>query len=93
MASNDVTAALGPNGVWDYKKLRTTSAGYLLSDAQATGLLGEVAYDYVEVTYPSATSEVFTFKSGGSGGTTVRVITLTYTDSTKANLSSAARTS
>lgn len=46
-------------------------------------------YDYVAVTYPIATQEVYVFKIGGSGGTTVGTITLTYTDSTKENLSSA----
>lgn len=49
-------------------------------------------YDYIAVTYPIATQDVYTFKTGGSGGTTVSTITLTYTDSTKASLSSAERT-
>jgi len=93
MASNDVTPAIGPSGSMDYKKLRTTAAGYLLSDAQATGFLGEVSYDYLVVTYPDAVTEVYTFKTGGSGGTTVRVITIVYTDSTKASLSTVTRTS
>lgn len=46
--------------------------------------------DYVAATYPSATQEVYTFKVGGSGGSTVAVVTLNYTDSTKANLLNAA---
>lgn len=58
----------------------------------SAGLLN-VQYDYVSVAYPNATTETYTFKTGGSSGTTVRVITVTYTDSTKENLSSAARTS
>lgn len=49
-------------------------------------------YDYVGVAYPLTTQEVYTFKTGGSGGTTVATITLNYTDSTKNNLSSAVRT-
>lgn len=49
-------------------------------------------YDYVTVDYPDAVSEIYTFKSGGSGGTTVATITLTYTDSTKAALSIVAKT-
>ena len=44
-------------------------------------------YDYVAVTYPTSTSEVFTFKTGGSGGTTVATITLVYTDASKNDLS------
>lgn len=46
------------------------------------------SYDYIGVTYPNGTTEVYTFKTGGSGGTSVGVLTLVYTDSTKENLSS-----
>lgn len=46
-------------------------------------------WDYLEVTYPTTTTEVYTFKDGGSGGTTTGTITLTYTDTTKENLSTA----
>lgn len=49
-------------------------------------------FDYVAVTYPSPTQEVYTFKTGGSGGTTVATITVNYTDSTKNNLLDATRT-
>jgi len=48
-------------------------------------------YDYVSIAYNS-TSDVYTLKSGGSGGTTVATITLTYTDSGKGTLSSVERT-
>lgn len=44
-------------------------------------------FDYVLVAYPSATTEEYTFKSGGSGGTTVSTVTVVYTDSTKSDLS------
>ena len=43
-------------------------------------------YDYVAITYPDTVTEVYTFKIGGSGGTTVEVITNVYTDATKASL-------
>lgn len=43
-------------------------------------------YDYVGVTYPSGDTEVYTFKSGGSGGTTIATVTIVYTDSTKTDL-------
>jgi hypothetical protein len=49
------------------------------------------AYDYVAVTYPLATQEVYTFKSGGVGGTTVATVTINYTDATKANLLNASK--
>ncbi len=49
-------------------------------------------YDYVAVTYPVATTEVYTFKTGGSGGSTVATVTLVFTDSTKASLSTVTKT-
>ena len=55
------------------------------------GMLSGILYDYVAVTYPDVDEEVYTFKSGGSGGTTVATITVLYTDSTKANLLSATK--
>lgn len=50
-----------------------------------------VAWDYLAVTYPSSTQEVYTFKTGGSGGTTVRTITVNYTTTTKDYISNVSR--
>lgn len=55
-------------------------------------LLADVEFDYIAVTYPSGTQEVYTYKDGGSGGTTVAVITVNYVDSTKASVLNVART-
>lgn len=49
------------------------------------------AYDYVGVTYPTSTSEVYVFKTGGSGGITVGTLTIVYTDATKSSLLSATK--
>lgn len=49
-------------------------------------------FNYISAAYPSATQEVYTYKIGGSGGTTVATVTVNYTDSTKANISNLART-
>lgn len=49
-------------------------------------------YDYVSVAYPLTTTEVYTFKVGGAGGTTVATVTIVYTDATKENLSTVTRT-
>ena len=57
--------------------VRVTTGNSLVSDS----------YDYVAATYPTASSEVYTFKTGGSGGTTVATVTLTFTDATKSVLS------
>jgi hypothetical protein len=50
------------------------------------------AFDYVSAAYPSATQEVYTYKLGGAGGTTVATLTLNYTDGTKANIANVAKT-
>lgn len=57
---------------------------------EPTPLVDE-AFDYIGITYPTTTTEVYVFKQGGSGGTTMRTLTLTYVDDTKAQLSSVAR--
>lgn len=49
-------------------------------------------WDYYVPTFPTATQEVHTFKSGGSGGSTVRTITINFTDSTKETISNLAAT-
>lgn len=55
-------------------------------------LLDGVSYDYIAIAYPTATTETYTYKSGGSGGTTEATITVTYVDATKAELVSVERT-
>lgn len=62
-----------------------------LGTIQKNNLL-QVEYDYVAVTYPTTTSELYTFKIGGSGGATVSEVTVEYTDTSKNNITSVART-
>lgn len=62
----------------------------LLVDAQIGFDMG--SYDYISASYAGGTSDVYTYKSGGSGGTTVGTITINYTDTTKAVISSVAKT-
>ena len=40
-------------------------------------------YDYIGATYPDTTTEIYTYKEGGIGGTTVATVTVVYTDVTK----------
>lgn len=51
------------------------------------GLLAGVVYDYGTVAYPTTTKEIYSFYSGGVGGTLVATVTLNYADSQKENLS------
>ena len=54
--------------------------------------LNGVKYDYIGATYPTTSSELYTYNLGGSGGTTVAAILVTYSDSTKEVLTSVERT-
>lgn len=51
------------------------------------GLLQGIAYDYGSVAYPNSTTEVFTFRTGGSGGSITATVTITYTSAGKSRLS------
>jgi len=76
------------NYVWDVDNLEwVRSAGN--SDGTLASGLNIPQYDYVSATYPTATTESYVFKTGGSSGTTVATVNLTYTDNTKDYLSSA----
>lgn len=75
----------------------TSSDEYLQSTAgalnvAARGTLVSSNYDYMSGTYPDAVTEIFVYKLGGSGGSTVATVTFVYTDSTKANISTITRT-
>lgn len=51
------------------------------------------SYDYIGAAYPDTSTEVYTYKSGGSGGTTVGTITVVYSDPvTKAIIASVTKT-
>lgn len=66
----------------DSSQVQVVTSGFALQD-----------YDYVGIDYPTTSQEVYTFKTGGSGGTTVGVITLDYSDAvTKQILIAATRT-
>ena len=56
------------------------------------GALNLPNYDYCAVTYPSGTTETYTFKTGGAGGTTVAVVDVVYTSTTKADISTVTKT-
>ncbi len=53
------------------------------------GTLVSEKFDKVDATYPDAITEVYSYSLGGVG---VGVVTVIYTDATKADLSSVTRT-
>lgn len=50
------------------------------------GALEGIDWDYFKETYPDAVTEIFTFKKGGSSGTTLAVVTIKYLASDKAQI-------
>jgi hypothetical protein len=50
-----------------------------------------LSYDYVGATYPNGTTEQYTTRVGGASGSVQEVVTVVYTDTTKANISSVTR--
>lgn len=65
---------------------KVNSAGELL----ISSLVPE-KYDYIAQAQ-AATTDTWTYKTGGSDGTTVATVTITYTDATKAVIDNVART-
>lgn len=59
--------------------------------AQASAGLVTQPYDYISAAYPSSSSEVYTFRSGGAAGSLVATVTLVFADSTKVSLISATK--
>jgi hypothetical protein len=45
-------------------------------------------FDYIDGQQTSATVDTYVYKLGGSGGTTVRTVTVTYTSSAKTDIDS-----
>lgn len=64
-----------------------TSQTALLTDLEArlAGSLVPVAHDYLSITYVGATTDIntVTYKTGGSGGTTVATLTMGYDGSNR----------
>jgi hypothetical protein len=57
------------------------------------GLLAGVTYDYLSMALSAGdTTETYTYKTGGAGGTTVATIVVVYTTSARSILSSVTRT-
>ena len=72
---------------------RMPTKGFLNNIESATkGGLFIPQADYIAVSYPTSSTEVYVYKINGASGETVATLTLTYTDDTKANILSVAKT-
>lgn len=57
-----------------------------------SGLLAGVVFDAITAAYPDSVTEVYSFKAGGISGTLAATVTVVYTDSTKALISTVEKT-
>jgi len=78
------------------KFTNSTSLSVFLVDATGNQItafsgMGLPTYDAVQLTQ-DATHDYWTFYTGGLGGTLVATITITYTDATKATISTVVKT-
>lgn len=55
---------------------------------KTAGALINVSHDAIVPNFGGATTDVYSYKTGGAGGTTVATLTITYTDATKATVTS-----
>ena len=82
--------SMSPNrGDREYQKFVETADGNASVRVTNIGtFLAGIIFDSVVATYPTTSSEVYTYKTGGVSGTTVATITVTYTGSDKLTFSS-----
>jgi hypothetical protein len=81
----NASTTVGSTQVWQL------NAANLNANVYQQNKLVTVAHDYVSQTQNS-TQDIWVFKTGGSGGTTVATVTITYTGTDKQTISSVART-
>ena len=74
-----------------FKELASGEVAVRVTQGGSGTLLEGVTYDYIAATYPTTSSEVYTYRNGGSGGTVVATVTVTYSDATKETLTSVER--
>lgn len=89
--SIDASEHIGPDDTGDNIDAKRV-AGYVYNPATGKWqrntlvLTPGADYDYIDVQQTSSTVESYVYMLGGSGGTAVQTVTVTYTDDTKAIL-------
>jgi len=69
----------------------TKRGAHVISLGSDTGLIDNVVFDFV-AQVQAATTDTWTYREGGSGGTINAVVVITYTNSTKRIILNAERT-
>lgn len=97
VVKNQIKPVSGGGGVIPFKNSENVGVKALVGsdgrlEVNTNNVLVEEKYDYVGVAYPLDTTEVYTFKLGGSLGDTVATVTIVYTDATKNLISTVTKT-
>lgn len=69
-----------------------STTGLWENQSLSMGKLVYERFDYISRTLTNSTTETYLYKLGGSGGTLVATVTVVYTDSTLATISTVTRT-
>lgn len=94
LPSGASTAGNQTTGNASLASIDTKLSGTLMTTGTTTELTGLMpkVFDYISANYSGSTADVYTYKAGGSGGTTAATLTVNWTDSTKTVLSTVVRT-
>jgi len=72
------------------RRTHDTSANATLDNLLGAGnIIGDIKFDEIQVTYPTTTTEVYTYKLATA---TTATVTITYVDTTKCDITSVVRT-
>jgi len=86
LASIDKASRMKPQA----KTYKTNTSNQLEVSLVGEALVAGTDFDYIDVQQTSATVDTFVFKLGGSGGTTVQTIVLTFIDAAKTDIDTVA---
>ena len=86
--------SMSPNrGDREYQKFVETADGNAAVRVTSIGeMLSGISYDSILASYPTDSSEVYSYYNNGLSGDLVATVTVVYTDSTKNVLTSVVRT-
>lgn len=76
----------------NYDRIQIDNVTGGIKTSATNGGLVTAAYDYTAYTNTNTTTDTYVYKSGGAAGTTVATVTIVYTDTTKAQVSTVTRT-
>ena len=75
-----------------FKETQDGETSVRVSQSDSGNILEGLKFDYVSAAYPNNTTEIYTYRDGGSIGPIVATVTVVYTNSSKNQLLNVTRT-